>query len=102
MGAIARSRERNADRCRARRQTRLRRRYTGRSRTGARHSEAKMKTKIAYQGEPGANSHIACRHLYPDGAPLALPSFEDVLAGVSDGVADYAMIPIENSVAGRV
>jgi prephenate dehydratase len=61
-----------------------------------------MKTKIAYQGEPGANSHIACRNLYPDGEPLALPSFEDVLAAVSDGVADYAMIPIENSVAGRV
>jgi prephenate dehydratase len=61
-----------------------------------------MKTKIAYQGEPGANSHIACGNLYPDGEPLALPSFEDVLAAVSDRVADYAMIPIENSVAGRV
>ncbi|MGH6817528.1 MAG: prephenate dehydratase [Methylovirgula sp.] len=59
-------------------------------------------TKIAYQGEPGANSHIACRNVYPEGEPLALPSFEDVLAAVSDGQAEVAMIPIENSVAGRV
>jgi prephenate dehydratase len=58
--------------------------------------------KIAYQGEPGANSHIACRNLYPEGEPLALASFEDVLAAVSDNLAEYAMIPIENSVAGRV
>jgi prephenate dehydratase len=59
-------------------------------------------TKIAYQGEPGANSHIACRNVYPKGEPLALPSFEDVLAAVSDGQAEVAIIPIENSVAGRV
>jgi prephenate dehydratase len=58
--------------------------------------------KIAYQGEPGANSHIACRNLYPNGEPLALPSFEDVLAAVTEGQAEVAMIPIENSVAGRV
>ncbi|HKH81450.1 MAG TPA: prephenate dehydratase [Methylovirgula sp.] len=60
------------------------------------------KTKIAYQGEPGANSHIACRNLYPEREPLPFASFEDVLAAVSDGLAEYAMIPIENSVAGRV
>jgi prephenate dehydratase len=58
--------------------------------------------KIAYQGEPGANSHIACRNVYRQCEPLALPSFEDVLAAVTDGQAEYAMIPIENSVAGRV
>ncbi len=69
----------------------------------ARHFEAKMtKMNVAYQGEPGANSHIACRELYPAAEPLALASFEDVLAAVSDGVAEYAVIPIENSVAGRV
>jgi prephenate dehydratase len=60
------------------------------------------KTKIAYQGEPGANSHIACRNVYPEREAVALASFEDVLAAVSDGLAEYAMIPIENSVAGRV
>jgi prephenate dehydratase len=58
--------------------------------------------KIAYQGEPGANSDIACRAVYPGFEPVPCASFEDVLAAVTDGVADYAMIPIENSLAGRV
>ncbi len=61
-----------------------------------------MSSKIAYQGEPGANSHIACKDLYPDWEAVPFASFEDVLAAVSDGLADSAMIPIENSVAGRV
>jgi prephenate dehydratase len=58
--------------------------------------------KIAYQGEPGANSDIACRAVYPDFIPLPCATFEDVLAAVTDGVAALAMIPIENSLAGRV
>jgi prephenate dehydratase len=58
--------------------------------------------KIAYQGEPGANSHIACRNVYPDMDPLPCATFEDALAAVADGGADLAMIPIENSIAGRV
>ena len=57
---------------------------------------------IAYQGEPGANSHLACRAAHPDLVPLACPTFEDALAAVREGRAVYAMIPIENSVAGRV
>jgi prephenate dehydratase len=58
--------------------------------------------KIAYQGEPGANSHLACRDAYPKLEPLACPTFEDALAAVKGGEARLAMIPIENSVAGRV
>ncbi|MGB3022400.1 MAG: prephenate dehydratase [Methyloceanibacter sp.] len=58
--------------------------------------------KIAYQGEPGANSHLACRDAYPDMEPLPCPTFEDALAAVKTGEAALAMIPIENSVAGRV
>lgn len=58
--------------------------------------------KIAYQGEPGANSDIACRAVFPDFTPLPRATFEDVLTAVTDGAADYAMIPIENSLAGRV
>src|SRR5690606_32234122 len=58
--------------------------------------------KIAYQGEPGANSHAACIHAYPEWEPLACATFEDALGAVSTGTARYAMIPIENSVAGRV
>lgn len=57
---------------------------------------------IAYQGEPGANSHIACRDVYPDHEATACPSFEDAFQMVSNGSAALGMIPIENSVAGRV
>lgn len=57
---------------------------------------------ISYQGEPGANSHILCAQAYPDWTSLPCPSFEDAFAAVTDGRADRAMIPIENSIAGRV
>jgi prephenate dehydratase len=57
---------------------------------------------IAYQGEPGANSHIACRDDYPDHQPRACATFEDAFVTLQDGGADLAMIPIENSIAGRV
>src|SRR6201981_1915799 len=60
------------------------------------------KPKIAFQGEPGANSHIAIVEAYPDAEPLPCPTFEDALAAISSGEADLGMIPIENSVAGRV
>jgi len=58
--------------------------------------------KIAFQGEQGANSHIAIAEAYPDAEPLACPTFEDALAAITSGEADLGMIPIENSVAGRV
>lgn len=58
--------------------------------------------RIVYQGEPGANSHLACREAYPDAEAVACPTFEDALSAVKSGGAQYAMIPIENSVAGRV
>ncbi len=58
--------------------------------------------KIVFQGEPGANSHIACREAYPDAVPMPCPTFEDALNAVASGEADLGMIPIENSVAGRV
>ncbi|MCJ2089159.1 prephenate dehydratase [Methylobacterium sp. E-005] len=57
---------------------------------------------IAYQGEPGANSHIICSEAYPDWTPLPCASFEDAFAAVTEGRAQRAMIPIENSIAGRV
>lgn len=58
--------------------------------------------RIAYQGEPGANSHQVCKQHYPDWEALACASFEDVFAAVESGEADLAMIPIDNSIAGRV
>ncbi|MBD8868101.1 prephenate dehydratase [Nocardioides donggukensis] len=58
--------------------------------------------RIAYQGEPGANSHLVCKQHYPDWEAVACPAFEDVFAAVESGDADLAMIPIDNSLAGRV
>jgi prephenate dehydratase len=58
--------------------------------------------RIAYQGEPGANSDMVCQQHYPDWATLPCASFEDVFAAVTAGDADLAMIPIDNSIAGRV
>lgn len=65
--------------------------------------EAGEKTgRIAFQGEPGANSDAACREAFPALQPLACTTFEDTLAAVTGRQADLAMIPIENSLAGRV
>lgn len=61
-----------------------------------------MTNTIAYQGEPGANSHIACKDAYPEWEALPCSTFEDAFSAVSDGSATLAMIPIENSIAGRV
>ena len=61
-----------------------------------------MTNRISFQGEAGANSQIACREAYPGLEPLPCATFEDAFQAVSDGSAKYAMIPVENSVAGRV
>jgi len=58
--------------------------------------------KIAFQGEMGANSHLAIVEAYPDAEPLPCATFEDALGAIASGEADLGMIPIENSVAGRV
>jgi prephenate dehydratase len=60
------------------------------------------KKRIVFQGEPGANSHIASHEAYPDYEAVPCATFEDAFAAVSAGEAELAMIPIENSVAGRV
>ena len=57
---------------------------------------------IAFQGEIGANSHIACCDIYPDWTPLPCATFEDTFSALSESRAELAMIPIENSLAGRV
>lgn len=58
--------------------------------------------RIAYQGEPGSNSHIATRQRYPGWEPVPCASFEEVFAAVEGGEAELAMIPIDNTIAGRV
>ncbi|BBH17323.1 prephenate dehydratase [Nocardioides baekrokdamisoli] len=57
---------------------------------------------IAYQGEPGSNSHSVCVRDYPELESIPCASFEDVFALVEGGEADLALIPIDNSLAGRV
>src|SRR5262245_48238364 len=61
-----------------------------------------MTTRIVFQGEPGANSHLAIREAYPDAEAVPCPTFEDCFAAITSGEAKLGMIPIENSVAGRV
>jgi prephenate dehydratase len=58
--------------------------------------------RIAYQGEPGANSHLVINQNYPEAEAIACASFEDVFETVKSGDAELAMIPIDNSLAGRV
>jgi prephenate dehydratase len=58
--------------------------------------------RIAFQGEPGANSHLAIAEAYPDCEAVPCATFEDAFAAIASGEADLGMIPIENSVAGRV
>ena len=58
--------------------------------------------KIAFQGVPGAYSHMACQAVKPDMEAIACASFEDMLNQVQDGQATLAMVPVENSTAGRV
>lgn len=61
-----------------------------------------MSVRIVYQGEPGAYSHLACREHFPDMEPWACQSFAQAFARVRSGEAELAMIPVENTVAGRV
>jgi prephenate dehydratase len=58
--------------------------------------------RVAFQGEPGANSHLAIREVYPDTEAVACATFEDAFAAIAGGDCQLGMIPIENSVAGRV
>lgn len=61
-----------------------------------------MTGNIVYQGEPGAYSHLACQDGFPDMTPKPCASFAAAFAQVSSGAAKLAMIPVENTVAGRV
>lgn len=61
-----------------------------------------MTDTIVYQGEPGAYSHLACQDGFPNMTPQPCASFASAFAKVSSGAAKLAMIPVENTVAGRV
>lgn len=61
-----------------------------------------MSRVIVYQGESGAYSHLACQAHFPEFSPLPCTSFASAFAHVRSGTAQLAMIPVENTVAGRV
>ncbi|RKK02203.1 prephenate dehydratase [Pseudoroseomonas wenyumeiae] len=61
-----------------------------------------MSGVIAFQGMPGAYSDLACRAAYPGWTTLPCPSFEAAMSAVREGRAELAMLPCENSLAGRV
>ena len=58
--------------------------------------------KIVFQGEPGANSHLALHEVFPDHEAVPCATFEDAFAAIAAALRMLGMIPIENSVAGRV
>ena len=58
--------------------------------------------KIAYQGVPGAYSHIVCKQIFPNQEYIPCDTFELAMEMVQDGSVDKAVIPVENSNAGRV
>jgi prephenate dehydratase len=58
-------------------------------------------SRIAFQGEPGANSDEACRTHYPDHESAPFPTFEDAFEAVKSGACELGMIPVENSIMGR-
>jgi len=61
-----------------------------------------MTKRIAFQGEPGAYSHQACRETYPEMEAMPCRTFEDAIEAVRSGAAELAMLPVENSIFGRV
>jgi prephenate dehydratase len=63
---------------------------------------AEPQRAVAFQGAPGANSHIAALEAFPNCLPLPCFDFADAIDAVRDGRADCAIIPIENSLHGRV
>lgn len=58
--------------------------------------------KIAFQGMKGAYSDLACRTVFPEDETIPCTSFDEAFAAVKNGDADYAMIPVDNTIAGRV
>ena len=61
-----------------------------------------LPAKIAYQGVPGAYSHLSCTRVHPELEAHACESFTEAMFMVERGDARFAMIPLENSTAGRV
>ncbi len=61
-----------------------------------------MVKQIAFQGEPGAFSHAAAHAVFPKGEAVPCVTFEDTISAVQQGRADYGVVPVENSLYGRI
>ena len=61
-----------------------------------------MPQRIAFQGEPGAFSHAAAHEVFPAAESLPCPTFEDTIVALQSGAADFAVVPVENSLYGRI
>ena len=57
---------------------------------------------VSFQGIEGANSHLACKKIFPKAKVIPCDTFEEVFVSVKKNKANIALIPVENSVAGRV
>src|SRR5215472_18352780 len=67
------------------------------------HQSLKSRAKrVAFQGEPGAYANLAGREALPHAAAIPRPTFEDAIAAVREGAADLVIIPVENSLHGRI
>jgi len=64
--------------------------------------KVKSARKVAFQGEPGSYSHLACTEALPHCAPVPAPTFDDAFAAIRGGEVDLGLIPIENSLHGRI
>jgi prephenate dehydratase len=78
------------------------RKKTVSAKSRSRSQKSPTQNVVLFQGELGANSHLACVNAFPDMEARPCATFEDAVSGVHQGHAHYALIPIENSVAGRV
>ena len=61
-----------------------------------------MNKRIAFQGERGAFSHAAAHALFPEDEPVPCLTFEDTIGAVQEGRADFGVVPVENSLYGRI
>ncbi len=62
----------------------------------------KQARRVVFQGEPGSYSHLAALEALPHCEAVAAPTFEDAFASIREGVVDLGLIPIENSLHGRI
>ena len=65
-------------------------------------SKTALRPKIAFQGEPGANGDEACRTYFPDHIPAPYAAFEDAFDAIKSGECELGLIPLENSIVGRI